>query len=820
MKKKKILKILIVLVVLLMFSGIVSTNMTANASELYFDEEGNLIYVTKAGRDTTGVAFRSIGWVIKRYDMPMDAPGQQYIVVKKRTSYSIYDDGWYVSVMKSSQNEILENIGNASEEWRSQLENYGGYVYIDSVMTVVQYGEEQGSIGENGELIGEAYATYEGISVARPWGYPPELMQYYDLRVKYPSIKKMPDIKYTTQSTPISYSSSIVNNMSVGSNALNNNVYNVSEAIPSGERIYANGNVSKYYYEIKCNKVTGVVDIPVKITTEYILNWVDYEGIQHTESQEVDRYYVVKRNFEYFEAESANVYGINGVNVDNYAIIGGKVSKSLTTNVQKSIFQYGNVENHIVQVINEQCLNSGQKVIYGSNGIRPSIPDEDYSALAERAVVGINVRSDKITIDNKSFLADTYCSYKGKTPTVFAPQTMSLYYTDIYLSPSARNGSYTTTNKLTYKNNDNGSFVYSSKVLDNIFIHTPVVCYGSISNSKEYNQDLIPVENTIVLGCDFSLDGCGKGYHSDLTGYGERDYDEFIGSRYVRFPFEVIIEDEVYTANEWIEYYSESRFIVPEYVPIGEYEVEHRFVASNGQNYDVNSGDNTNWPTNMYCAKDKFKVYVTGRLYDLTIENMAKVSNLLFGSDSNRKLKYSMLAVGDFGEGDYIKVNYQYKYIYEGEEIPVAIYEISSYGSTGVSRFKESEIIYFGEAETYEAGISKITGQITSGNEMYIFSEDVSIQDAKDVIVNRDKLITGGYLIINMDAYIYKDNEPYISYINDENARNGYCNMWEKERFVYEQQINDDFRRLEDGDAVCFFGKIKSIGNYRVVGTH
>ena len=38
MKKKKILKILIVLVVLLMFSGIVSTNMTANASELYFDE--------------------------------------------------------------------------------------------------------------------------------------------------------------------------------------------------------------------------------------------------------------------------------------------------------------------------------------------------------------------------------------------------------------------------------------------------------------------------------------------------------------------------------------------------------------------------------------------------------------------------------------------------------------------------------------------------------------------------------------------------------------------------------------------------------------
>ena len=113
MKKKKILKILIVLVVLLMFSGIVSTNMTANASELYFDEEGNLIYVTKAGRDTTGVAFRSIGWVIKRYDMPMDAPGQQYIVVKKRTSYSIYDDGWYVSVMKSSQNEILENIGKS-----------------------------------------------------------------------------------------------------------------------------------------------------------------------------------------------------------------------------------------------------------------------------------------------------------------------------------------------------------------------------------------------------------------------------------------------------------------------------------------------------------------------------------------------------------------------------------------------------------------------------------------------------------------------------------------------------------------------------------
>ena len=57
----------------------------------------------------------------------------------------------------------------------------------------------------------------------------------------------------------------------------------------------------------------------------------------------------------------------------------------------------------------------------------------------------------------------------------------------------------------------------------------------------------------------------------------------------------------------------------------------------------------------------------------------------------------------------------------------------------------------------------------------------------------------------------YKDGEEYISYINEENARAGYCNMWLR----------------EDGEDTQPYGTFMKIGvaadgyyDYEVSGTH
>ena len=112
------------------------------AVELYFDEGGNLMHVTKDSATSAYTCFRSVGWVIKRYDMPLDAKGQQYIVVPKRSDRSVVMEVDGASIryvyFKSTKEEILNAVGEVSSEWLNQLLNYGGDVYIDTDMTVVE----------------------------------------------------------------------------------------------------------------------------------------------------------------------------------------------------------------------------------------------------------------------------------------------------------------------------------------------------------------------------------------------------------------------------------------------------------------------------------------------------------------------------------------------------------------------------------------------------------------------------------------------------------------------------------------------------------
>ena len=196
MNKVSVSKLLMVmlLVFLVVFFG---DDKVYADEQAYFDDSGNLIYVTHDKKATSTVSYKAIGWIIKRYDGPMDAEGQQYAIVRK-IEYAVEDPGdsaYLYCYFWSSKDEILSAVEKVSPEWRAQLEKYGGMVYIDNVMTVCNSKVPLGNVDGDGNCTGEVYYTFEGIKVARAWAKPDFLKAYFDIKLEFPCIYEEPGIE-------------------------------------------------------------------------------------------------------------------------------------------------------------------------------------------------------------------------------------------------------------------------------------------------------------------------------------------------------------------------------------------------------------------------------------------------------------------------------------------------------------------------------------------------------------------------------------------------------------------------------------------------
>lgn len=78
-----------------------------------------------------------------------------------------------------------------------------------------------------------------------------------------------------------------------------------------------------------------------------------------------------------------------------------------------------------------------------------------------------------------------------------------------------------------------------------------------------------------------------------------------------------------------------------------------------------------------------------------------------------------------------------------------------------------------------------------------------------------------GYIIVNFDIETINENYRHLSYINSENALNGYCNMWNKEGYQY---TKTDYRgnvfNFLDGDYVMYYTNKSAAKDYKSGGTH
>lgn len=868
-KKSLFLGSAAVLIFLVLLS--ICTNSVQAARTLYFDSEGNLIFTAYGGKDTTGVRYLTIGWIIKRYDMPINAPGQRYIIVSKSGDvHSVPDPDnpmMLTTYVKSDKSEILSAVKKVSSDWEKQLVNYGGIVYIDTVFTIVQYGVVMGGINPDGSIYGEVYTDFEGISKARWWGDPSLFRQFYELSVNYPAQIVNEPVKYTTQSaSSYTYSSKPQSSFNIGSNEKDNEIYNVEKGIPGGERLYLYGSTSSFIYDTKLTLVKGVIDIPVKISTTYILNWKDYNGISHSERQVVYRYYRVKRSYEYYSINSVNVLAASEAVVSSNGIIGGSKTINLNNNVTKEVKIYGDASKHISYTINTSLINGGTKTINSNNHLRPSIPDENDQVIAEKAVTAISVNSDRLSIGGNVVLSNAVGSGKGKSPVYFTPPKNSIYASGLIVNSTTQNGIYTSNAKVAYKNIATNVKTEVTSQVNVINILTPVVCEGGILCGKEWNQDVNVVDNTIVSGMNFTVSLGSMGFHSDNKGYGYQNYDKYLGAKYVKFPFIVERNNELIHENTWIDLSKGYVFSVPTDVKIGDYEVEYSFYAVNskkllGGGVDEINNQKNNADGKYHMATSKCVVHITGRLCGLTIDDKYTVgekdvleglkndkndknvgdndkseNNKSENNENNKKSENSFLVpsisnvhklsftvVGNFKEEDKVDVEFTYNYIIEGNRYEVNVYNIEKRDViTKGQPLKAIEGISIPISNEEEMGknIFTISKAVDFGEELYVFPKSVSIESIKDIISNRDKLLEGGSLVVNMKAYIIKDEQKYISYINSENSLNGYCNMWKKEGFSYEQMLNGKIENLKDGDAICLLGDSGKFYGYKVVGTH
>ncbi|NLU52504.1 MAG: hypothetical protein GXX10_06540, partial [Clostridiaceae bacterium] len=133
-----------------------------------------------------------------------------------------------------------------------------------------------------------------------------------------------------------------------------NERFDISQGIPSSEILYANVIADEYIYRFVPNKVTG--DVEYTVTVEYTEDDEDSqdgeEGGQSSEGtgpRTGQAVFHFNKSYSYWEVSSLEVYGIDGAEIINGALPGGKVALTPNGyNMPKVIFNDTPHDEHVV----------------------------------------------------------------------------------------------------------------------------------------------------------------------------------------------------------------------------------------------------------------------------------------------------------------------------------------------------------------------------------------------------------------------------------------------------------------------------------------
>lgn len=810
--------------------------IVTKAGELYFDEEGSLYMTAREKKASGSVSYKTIGWIIKRYDMPIDIPGQQYVVVTK-TSYKPDEtdpnDSRYVySYFKSDKEEILSAVKSVSTEWYNILTNYGDTVYIDSVMTVQNKGIPLGTLYPGGSYTGEVYFTYEGISEARSWASKESIKIHFGIEVRFPIIIKPQTTSYREcMVTPVSITSSHYNGFNLSSDK-----FELSSGIPSGESLKLKGQADDAIYKLNLEKVDGQVTVAVAVPVKYILKWTDYYGKAREEERTIYKYYYVSKGISYYRYVSLDIMPLEEIAIAGQVTGGSKNvnvgAKPDVGKITSGTVSYGSVKKHVIDIEILPISTTPVEVLTSDTYFKPAIPDTSYSYEAQKALGSVTTISDRVVINGTEILSDKQGEMYGESPKKYiSPNMINVNVDNISIPKEMMNGSDYQVNGTLYYLGDDGTRVsYNMSKLPDITVHTPVVCNITINTDKSLNQMVTPQGGDIVLGEMFAISFSDFGNHRDISGYKLNNYSKYVDQRQVNLPFDVIYNGVRYKAGTWINLKSfYEKFTVCEDNTEGTYSIKARTLA---YNTPIDIRDNqVQWSANTsldkYGAYSEIDVRLVGKVHNLTVTTGGESSKapdlplVIEESEDNKtqvnSVDISITTVGDVGDSDYLTVEYDY-YVegINGALTPVDVYKVVKRDQlSGEILEKLIDMdIWNRELCSISGNVGLWTKEFQLPGEYIAVPIGTSEEDIKDAIKSGDTkelFIEDGRLVVAAEFTRYKNEIPYIKYINEANGKKGYCNMWLK----------------EGGRSITPYGMLFKIGqpedsyyDYEISGTH
>lgn len=830
--------------------------MAEASQEVYFDKNKNLLFIMHDKKATSGTKYKTIGWVIKRYDDAITAPGQYCARFGNANCLYQMDDpedsAYVYTAFVVYADTILARIGQVSSEWRTQLVNYGGYVYLDAIMTVLVNGVPQGSIDYYGQGSGEVYETYEGIRNARGWASPESLKEYYGLKLKYPYTVPSGTLSLTDVSVKTgTHSSGTSSSFTVGGGTKEKQTYQVGQGIPSGEQLYILGQADSYRYDISYQTVSGYASVPVQVVTNYELRWTDTQGRARSETQQVTRLYMVTRSYEYIKVGNIKLYGLKSILFDGQCF--NDVTQSVNGGIPSYYLVHADGSSNHVAVNGTTTYQVGTVVVNSGNNQRPSIPNDNQSAYAEKAVNQLYVWSDSLQLDGVTLLSNKKGSGKGMQWNSGSNISQkSIYITAITIPSDTLNQSgYETIAKMNYQATDSSMYYQVNKNINKVTVHTPVVANMVCSGYKDQNENLTPGAYDVVIGDRAVLALTGVGMHRNILGYGSRSYIGYVKKIYVKFPFEIYYKNKKYAGNQWVEVGTNlANIVVPESVAEGNYTAECMVAAVNTPAYYLTPDQlesvaetGANLQVGNYAAKNSYELHAIGKLYGFTValgekryaagvnaefpENLSCESEILPVNIEKKEEKNLDVRVGVYAnaigdsEDECIDMDISY-YVLEGnaEEgysrcaVDVYAAQDESFTADILTLLQREVLIPASEARRVKAGVYYYESALDIPDNLVVVPAGT---DISDIDMFSDYILRDRQIIVHAEVYGADGSGRKLSYENAENARDGYCNMWAYEGYNID---NAGDLPVEYGDILLLNmeGTMKNSGI--VIGTH
>lgn len=427
----------------------------------------------------------------------------------------------------------------------------------------------------------------------------------------------------------------------IGADERGEEKFDVEDGIPVTESLYANVTTNSYLCGYRFIQKRGEKEYPVTVKRVYNLIWNSNKK-EKTQKVTLETKVNIKRYFQYWLIDNLDVLGLDYAVINNQAL--PKASIKLTPKAYRppavwSVHQ--STENyHIEEPSYPKEIFLPAVTLY-SKEEKPSVPQEEFQIEAEsqaqKAVGKLKVRNDGLVLNGQTLMDNSTVEEKTMEPLMLSDAPMIdsdvLFEKGLVIDTKKQNGEYHSDGKVVYKKiagiNSNGiDTEYDMEEINNVVVHTPVVCDGRIEDKKAENQMTTPDKTvaSLVLDTDFYVTLPTSGQHLFIKGYGYKDYNKYTSERQIRFPFDVYQNGIFIRAGTWIKFlHDEKKFYLPIWVKEGHYTIGLRTISINTSTEDdlIKTEKTANLDLENYVAEDTIDVEVSGRIYNLSLYDIS-----------------------------------------------------------------------------------------------------------------------------------------------------------------------------------------------------